>query len=170
MIRLINCKDYFNFILFCENRDSHSDFYVTKDNKRLFLTDRAIARKVFNDCIKHGDKAYAHEEAGQIKGILLITGFADKFDRKYIKLFATNHKTLEGLLRVLIWNVTFESFLKIKKDNPIGNLCRRLTYNENGVRKYYFTFLGNRGNEILLKFTPSKAPNFPKFYKQEDEE
>lgn len=170
MIRLINNKDYYNFITYCENKDFYQDFYITKDNQRLFLTNQVVAQKVFKDCLKHGDKAYVCESGSFFKGLLLITGYADKFDRKYIKILADNKTIVDDLLRILIWNVTTESYLKIKKDNPIGKSCSRLTYNENGERKYYFSFLGNRGNEILLKFTPSKQNNFSKIFKKEDDE
>ncbi len=156
MIRPLKQKDLLNFVLFCSQRDSFSDFYITKDNKRLFLNNQKIAEKVFNDCLKHGDKSFIFEEDSEIKGILLIVGYADKFDRKYIKVFAHEERIISALFKMLAWTIDSDLYLKIRKDNPILKFLEKPT-NEKMTYRYFFILAGDRGanNErVLLIYKP----------------
>lgn len=156
MIRPLIKKDFTNFVLFCSDRDKFSDFYVTKENQRLFLNNRKIAEKVFNDCIKHGDKSFIFEENGVIKGVLLIVGYADKFDRKYIKVFAHEERIISGLFKMLAWTIDCDLYLKIRKDNPILKFLEK-PVNEKMNYRYFFILAGDRGanNErVLLIYKP----------------
>jgi len=115
-----------------EISDFYSDFYITKDNQRLFIKQNL---NVLFDNLKNGDKIAYNDE-----GIIIVTGFSDNFDRHYIKFLTKDTKTAEDLLKVLSWNLKIDLFCKLKKNNVIINILK-----ENG-----FIFLGSRGEEILL--------------------
>jgi len=115
-----------------EISDFYSDFYITKDNQRLFIKQNL---NVLFDNLKNGDKIAYNDE-----GIIIVTGFSDNFDRHYIKFLTKDTKTAEDLLKVLSWNLKIDLYCKIKKNNVIVNILK-----ENG-----FIFLGSRGEEILL--------------------
>jgi len=156
MIRHLISKDLINFVDFCSTRDKCSDFYVTKDNQRLFLNNRQIAEKVFNDCLKRGDKSFIFEEDGMIKGALLIVGYADKHDRKYIKVFAHEERIITALFKMLAWTIDCDLYLKIRKDNPILKCLEKPTSDKISYR-YFFIMAGDRGanNErVLLIYKP----------------
>lgn len=156
MIRPLNKKDFSNFIYFCSTRDKYSDFYITKDNQRLFLNNQKVAEKVFKNCLKAGDKSFVYEENGIIKGVLLIVGYADKFDRKYIKVMASEEKVLSALFKMLVWKVDSDLYLKIRKDNPILKFLEKPT-SEKMTYRYFFILAGDRGanNErVLLIYKP----------------
>lgn len=152
MIRSLKQKDFVNFIHFCSKRDKFSDFYITQDTKRLFLNNEKIAKKVFNDCLKNGDKSFIYEEDGLIKGVLLVVGYADKQEKKYIKVFADDNRILDGLFKMLLWKVNSDLYLKVRKDNPINRFLEKGQYNNKMTYKYFFIFGGERGlnNERLL--------------------
>jgi hypothetical protein len=173
MIRLINSKDYLNFSVFCEAHKNNPELYITKDNKRISLSDPIVCRKVFNNCLRHGDKAYIYEEAGFILGMILVIGFADKFERKYLKIIGSHPTVLDGLFRYLTWNLNTESYLKVKLNSPLLKICKHLAYKQNFEKKFYFTFLGKRGyngDEVLLKYSPNPRPLTYEFHKKDDED
>ena len=169
MIRPLASEDFTNFIYFCSNRDSFSDFYITVDNKRLFLNDIKIAKKVFDNVIKHGDKIWIHEEKGQIDGVLLITGYSDKFNRKYIKIFSKSNTIADDLFRYFSWTFGCEAFLKLNRKNTALRALETHKGNKT-FYKYGFTFAGDRGNAILLRYIPNrdKINSFKNFSKEED--
>lgn len=159
MIRPLIKKDFSNFIYFCSTRDKYSDFYVTKDNQRLFLNNQKVAEKVFKNCLKAGDKSFVYEENGIIKGVLLIVGYADKFDRKYIKVMASEEKVLSALFKMLVWKVDTDLYFKIRKDNPIYKFLEKGIdpKTERMIYRYFFILAGDRGanNErVLLIYKP----------------
>lgn len=124
-------KDMITSLVF-EFTDIYSDFYLTKNNLRLFIKENL---NVFFECLQKGDKiAYCDE------GLAVITGFSDKMNRKYLKLLTKNDTVVESLLKVLAWNLDCDLFIKIKKNNPVKGILIK-----NGFR-----FLGGRGKEILL--------------------
>lgn len=157
MIRSLKHKDLINFVSFCSQRDKFSDFYVTKNDKRLFLNNQKIAEKVFNDCLKNGDKSFIYEENNEIKGVLLIVGYSDKSDRKYIKILANDEKVMDSLFKMLMWTINTDLYLKIRKDNPILKFLQNGIYKERQQYKYFFIMIGERGqnNErVLLIYKP----------------
>lgn len=116
-------------------KDKYKDFYITKNNKRIFLTDGTNHKKLFS-CLKQGDKIIFNEN-----GLLLIIGYSDKSPRKYIKVLAKNNKTIRNLLRVLFWeNIKTDLYVKLKKDNNAIKV----------FEKHGWKFFGSRGEEILL--------------------
>ena len=132
MIRPIKKKDELNFIYFCKLEDKYQDFYITKENQRYFLTDDNIAKEVFNRCYKESDICYISEEGNTINGILLIIGYAEKANRKYVKILAENQKIADNLLK--------DIFAKLNNKNTLIH-----TFKDNGYR-----FLGGRGSQTLL--------------------
>ena len=154
MIRSLKKKDFTNFIYFCQKRDKYSDFYITQNNKRFFLNNIKIAEKVFYDCLKHNEKCYIKEDENHIVAVLLIIGYKDKFDRKYVKLLTTSKDDTRDLFRFLQWQGLSNLFIKSRKSN-----INFVKYDEKSkmykpsyfVRKIGFKIIAVRQKEILLK-------------------
>ncbi len=116
-----------------EIADIYSDFYITKNNLRLYVKENI---HLLYDCLQKGDEiSYSPED-----GIAFITGWSDNAPRKYIKVLAKNEASAERLLKVVSWNVRCDVFAKVKKNNPL-----RKSFQSNR-----YIFLGDRGKEILL--------------------
>jgi hypothetical protein len=118
--------------LLCELTDVYGDFYITRDNLRLFIKENL---NVLFDCLKKGDKI-----AFDDSGVVVICGFSDKADRKYLKFLTRNPDDTEKFLKVIAWNLNCDLYVKIKKNNPLKDV----------LQKNYFRFAGDRGKEILL--------------------
>ncbi|MCH7525143.1 MAG: hypothetical protein IIC74_09065 [Bacteroidetes bacterium] len=145
-------KDLKNFIYFCEKRDS--DFHITKENKRFYLNNTIVAKQVFNDCLKNGEKCFIKKTNDQIVAIMLITGFKDHFDRKYLKLLVTSKDDCRDLFRYLPWANLKNLFIKSRKDNK--NFVRYDERNNRYKPTYFarrvgFRIIAVRDSEILLK-------------------
>lgn len=160
MIRSLQSKDLKNFIYFCQYRDPYSDFYVTKNNRRLFLNNTKVATQVFNDCLKSSDKCYIKEENGHISAVLLIIGYKDKMDRKYVKMLTKNQDDCRDLFRFLQWQKLSNLFIKSRKNNiQFVKYDERLKDNKytKGYKPSYFArktgfrIIVVRDKEILLK-------------------
>jgi len=115
-----------------EYTDIYGDFYITKNNLRLFIKENS---DLLFECLKRGDKIAFNE-----KGIILLYGFADKAPRKYVKILTEDNDTANHLLKILAWNIKEDLFAKIKKNNPLKEILEK-----NGFR--YFK---DRGKEVLL--------------------
>ena len=113
--------------------DNYSDFYITKNNLRLFIKENT---DLFFECLRKGDKVAWDTE----RGIIFVTGYHDKSPRKYVKILAKDEKSAEDLIKVLFWHTKENLYAKLKKNNPI----RRV------LQKNQFKFAGDRGREILL--------------------
>jgi hypothetical protein len=83
----------------------------------------------------------------EIDGVMFVTGFSDKSDRKFIKPLVKDIDSADKLLKVLVWHMSCDLWAKIKKNNPI----------KKALIKNNFKFAGDRGKEILLvrKYIPS---------------
>ena len=112
--------------------DVYGDFYITKNNLRLFIKEN---QNVLFDALKHGDKIAFDEN-----GMAVVCGFSDKADRKYLKILSKDLKQIDNYLKVIAWNLDCDLYVKIKKNNPLKET----------LEKSYFRFAGNRGTEILL--------------------
>jgi hypothetical protein len=161
MIQRINYKkliDIYDFVLTCKDR--YEDFYITKENKRLFLTDIKIAEKT----IKYNE-IYALYNKG-IQGLLMIT--RDKGFRPYLKILAVDSKIEWNLLRFFSWNFYDEIYAKLKISNP---LVRTLQKQNRTTMKLIFGFInkGNRGAEVLL-FRPKQERRIIKGEEKNDSE
>lgn len=174
MIRKITSKDLSKFIYFCQTPDNFGDFYITKDNKRLFLTDIKTAKKVFDDCLRHNEKCYIKEEKNEIKALLLVVGYRDKFERKYVKVLAQSKQDFQDLFNYLVWQDLRDLFIKVQKKNYYF-----VKYDEKikqfkpsyALRKNGFKIIAVRENEVLLKREnePNKYSSIKIFNKDKDE-
>lgn len=120
--------------------DIYKDFYITKNNLRLFIQDNL---DLLYDCLKKGDKIIFDENLG----IIFIYGFSDNAPRKYLKILTKDENSANRLLKVLSWHLKIDLYAKVKKSNPVVKVLER-----NGFR-----FLKDRGAEILLfrKYLPT---------------
>lgn len=114
--------------------DIYGDCYITQENLRLSL--RENSHLLFN-LLSKGDKI-VFDEKGQ--GLAFIQGFAEKSDRKYLKLLIKNLNIADKLIKNIDWNISSNIYIKIKKNNPVKSVLLRNK----------FKFKGNRGSEILL--------------------
>ncbi len=112
--------------------DPYGDFFITKDNIRLFLRDN---KHLLFRALSKGDKI-----AFNNKAIAFITGFSDNSERKYLKLLYEKPEYVKDLLKIIGWNLNINLWVKIKKNNPV----------QKQLKKQGFKFKGSRGSEILL--------------------
>lgn len=116
-----------------EYTDEYRDFYITKSNLRLFIKEN---EHLLFEALKKGDKI----SFGSEDGIIFVTGWSDNSPRKYLKILAKDDKSADRLLKILLWNVKTDLYIKIKKNNPVLSV----------LQKNSFVFKGSRGREILL--------------------
>ncbi|RLE37653.1 hypothetical protein DRJ17_06115 [Candidatus Woesearchaeota archaeon] len=112
--------------------DKYSDFYITKNNLRLFIRENLDV--IFSD-LEKGDYI-----AFDDNGVVITTGFADNAKRKYIKLLTKNISSAYNLLFNLFEKTSCTLYVKLKKNNPLIETCKSLG----------FVFFGGRGKELLL--------------------
>lgn len=117
-----------------ELTDTYSDFYLTKNNLRLYIKENS---ELMFESLKNGDRIAFDEE----KGIIFIHGWSDNANRHYIKILSNNLQNADKLLKVMLWTLgNTDLFAKIKKNNPIKSILEK-----NG-----WEFRGDRGKEVLL--------------------
>ena len=116
-----------------EFTDEYRDFYVTQSNLRLFIKEN---EHLLFEALKKGDKITFSEE----EGIAFVTGWSDNSPRKYLKLLVKNNDSANRLIKVLLWNIKTDLYIKIKKTNPLLEV----------LKQNRFMFQGDRGREILL--------------------
>ncbi len=115
------------------NIDIYSDFYLTRDNLRLFIKENS---HLLFECLSKGDKIVFGEE-----GLLFVTGWSDNSDRKYVKILARTEEDASQLIKILNWNLPSEElYIKMKKTNPLLR----------AFQKQGYIFVGDRGKELLL--------------------
>lgn len=139
MIRQIKAKDKKKFIYYCQKQDKYNDFYITKNNNRLFLNDSKHATLCVNQALKKGNKIFIAEENNEIIGVMLILGYADKMPRKYLQILSDNDKVTKNLLKYLFWTIDLDVYIKIKSNNPLKRI----------LEKNYFEKIVTRDNEVL---------------------
>lgn len=126
-----NTMDVHEFIQ--KTKDKFEDFYITKNNQRIFLTDLKTINKVLEKQI-----IYSYYDKG-VKGLMIV--FQEKGYRPYIKLLTESRKAESALIKYLMMNHSEQDlYIKIKKESPLAKYIR------------YFGFLqqGDRGLEVLL--------------------
>ena len=112
--------------------DYFGEFFVTKDNLRLFLKENI---SLLFEGLKKGDKIIYNDNS-----IVLVVGFSDKSRRKYIKILTKSTANIDTLLKTINWDISCDLFAKIKKNNPLIEI----------LKKYDFEYFKDRGKEILL--------------------
>ena len=112
--------------------DFYADFYLTKNNLRLFIKQNL---EILFEELDKGDKIVYND-----KGVLVINGFSDNRDRKFVKILCDDLKTGDELLKALD-ELKMDLFIKIKRTNPLKET----------LEKNNFKIFKNRGKEFLLK-------------------
>ena len=120
--------------------DIYGDFYITSNNLRLFIRENSYL--LFTNITK-GDKITYNDY-----GVLVITGYSDKADRKYVKLLSNDLNQVDKLVKELD-SLNIELHAKLKKNNPLVKVLL-----DNG-----FIFKAGRGREILLMKKSKKGFN-----------
>jgi hypothetical protein len=150
MIRKLNPTDELNFVDYCQKRDKFSDFYVLKNHHRVFLTDIKVAKLVFTDIIRRGDKCWIVEKSADFSGILLITGYANKSNRKYIKILSDTRKDTNSLINFALNDIRIDLFCQLKQNNYIYPV----------LKKYGFSEISKIKNEIIMCRKPYDKRKF----------
>jgi len=131
-------KDLSNVFYFLK-RNVHPDFYLTKNNERIYITEY----RYFKELLNQSSLVLISEEGSEIEGVVLIwKGFGGNKDRKYVKINAINNNIANKLLTVLLWNCNFDLYTKIKKYSSYIQ----------PFKDKNFIFIGGRGKEILLEY------------------
>ena len=115
------------------NSDIYSDFYLTKNNIRLYIKENI---DLLYDIVLKGDKLITTKYM-----IAVILGYSDNSPRKYLKILTNDITKIPELLETISWKIECNIFMKIKKNNPI----REILINNR------FEVIGGRGKEILLE-------------------
>ena len=123
-------KEIFSLLQSLE--DIYSDFYLTKNNLRLYIKENF---KVLLDNLQKGDFIVYCDE-----GVAILVGFAEKQERKYIKFLVKNSKVADKLLKFIGWHFNIDLYCKLKWKNDLKKALLR-----NG-----FVFKAGRGHEVLL--------------------
>lgn len=118
--------------LLSELTDIFGDFYITKNNLRLFIKENP---DTLFKCVQSGDKLAYNQE-----GMAVVVGYSDNAPRKYLKVLTKDDKTVSDLIKRISWDMDCDLFVKIKKNNPLRKI----------LEQNYFSFAGGRGKEILL--------------------
>ena len=111
--------------------DSYGDCYLTHQNLRYSIKENV---KMLIDCVENGDMLYQGDN-----GYLLITGFSDNAERKYIKIITEDLNSAKELLNQAK-DIEENLWIKLKNHNPMIKICE-----ECGFKK-----IANRGKEILM--------------------
>jgi hypothetical protein len=134
MIKKLNYKDSIGVYEFISRtKDVWEDFYITTNKSRIFLKDLKFIEKI----LKYQD-VVGLEESGELKAILLI--YREATFRPYVKILSQKTDYIYDLMKYLNWNFNCELFIKVKKTNPVSKIAQ----------KFFFNFIGDRGQEILL--------------------
>jgi hypothetical protein len=151
MITQIGYKKLFDVVFFTNDvADKFNDFYITQERQRIFIKKISVINKILKKQEVYG------QFNSSLDGIILI--YKQKNFRPYIKILAKNEKVEADLLRFLVWNFGNQDlFIKVKKQNSISRIAQW----------YGFSFMGSRGNEILLM---RKRQEIKKFLQEKDNE
>jgi len=143
VIKRLNHKNTNDILEFIHRvKDVYEEMYITKDRKRLFLTDSKLVEKLLKK-----QEIYGLYDT-DLKGLLMI--FREKNFRPYIKILSSNKESNKKLITFLIYNFAEQDlYCKFKKLNPLTEI----------IQKYGFIFQGDRGQEILLFRKGIKSKN-----------
>lgn len=112
--------------------DEYRDFYLTKNNLRLFIRENL---DLLFENVEKGDLIVFSDNS-----ITLMTGFADKSSRKYLKVLARTEEEQIDIINKVLSTIDIDLYIKPKKNNPLVRTLKKLR----------FVFVGGRGEEILM--------------------
>jgi len=134
MIERLTKKNFIDVYEFVQRvKDRFQDFYITRENQRIFLTDFKTISKLLEK-----QEVYSIYDKG-VKGLMIV--YKEKGYRPYIKLLTENCQAESALIKYLMMNFSEQDlYIKIKKENPLAKYIK------------YFGFIqtGDRGLEVLL--------------------
>lgn len=137
-----NNLDLYDLLDFIKKETDH-DFYYTKDNSRIYISDRYKLKEF----LKNSESVYVYEKNGDYLGLVLVwKSVGGGKERYYIKIRAASIDIAKDLLTVLVWNTRRDLSVKIRKDNRFVPVFRNKG----------FRFMGGRGIQILLNYKPQK--------------
>lgn len=132
--------------------DLYSDFYITKDNIRLHIKENP---EVLLKSLKKGNKIAYND-----KGIAVVTGYDDGFNRKYIRVLSESRESIDDLIKIIIWNLkNINLYMKVNKKNKLlieekkvehRGKTKTFYYPKKPLKNNNFKFAGYRGNEVLF--------------------
>ena len=141
MVERFNKKDLENILDLLSNWNRESTFYYTNNNKRVYVNNKKDLLILLADST---NVFVTRDERAEIKGIILIwCGKSDKLNRRYVKYFTFDSKSLDSLLVILGWNyyIKEDLFVKLNKQSKFVEV-----FNNKGFR-----FFHDRGKETLLR-------------------
>lgn len=142
-IRRLTKKSYCDILELVNNSKDFSNFYLTKNNKRIYIRNQILIKQILNDVSKWNEVLWGYYNNDKLVAIALIIGFREK-TRRYLRVLYQRESfyILNNLVKFLYYNRAPETFAKINKGN-------RLLVSV--LKKNRFYFKGSRGNEVLLK-------------------
>lgn len=127
----------------------HQDFYLTEDNRRIYITQFDIFKKL----IKQSYLIFVSREFGEVNGVIMVWRSRDKnIKRNYVKISSKDGNIANKLITILLWNHNKDLYLKMNKYSPYLNIFKQ--------KNFYFR--GDRGREVLLIF---RQKNYDKYDK-----
>lgn len=135
------------------NKTNNYDFYLTKNNSRVYITDAYTLSQLFKESVH----VFAQKVKGDFVGLILLwrsTGGGKS--RYFVKVVADTPQIAKDLLTVLLWNTRQEMYVKIRKDSEFLSVFKFKG----------FKFKGGRGVQILLH--KKTRPEEPKIRYKED--
>ena len=127
----------------------HQDFYLTEDNRRIYITEYNIFKKL----IEQSYLIFVSRELGEVDGVIMIWKSRDKnIKRNYVKISSKDGSIANKLITILLWNHNKDLYLKMNKYSPYLDIFKQ--------KNFYFR--GDRGREVLLVF---RQKNYDKYDK-----
>jgi len=148
MIQKLSIKDTLDVLDFVnKTKDVYFDFYITKNNKRIFLRkDSTLIQKLLKS-----QQVFAIKNK-EIESLMLL--YIKKPFRPYIKFLVKNNCDYKIYIDFLKSNFSnMELYLKVKQNNPIVNELLNTTMigsQKRYIPKEGFSIGGFRGKEILI--------------------
>ena len=86
------------------------DFYYTKDNTRIYITDMTSLKGLLREC----SNVYIYSERDDYKGVIMVWKSMGGDTHRYnVKINAQSARIAQDLLTILTWNFNKELFIKI---------------------------------------------------------
>jgi len=147
MIEQIKPKHNFTIIDFLK-RNRSTDFYFTKDNKRVFIINTQTCRQLLRNTVA---SYFTKNGNGDVGGIIVVwKSKSNNVSRNYLKIHSKYPEVAKKLLKIVLWNHNTDLYVKFNKNNKLLPI----------LMAYGFKFLGDRGKEILI-LRPKQIRNTP---------
>jgi len=154
--------------LFLRVGDKTNDFFITKDQKRIYINSLKLIDKI----LKYNEVYGLFEK--ELKGIFIV--IREKNYRPYLKFLVDNRETARNLIKFVLWNYQEELFIKLNKENILIDKTEFRRQGKLSVIYYsllkskVWKFQGDRGAEILFhkeKFIKKEDKNDNRHYSKD---